>query len=352
MTPTFYVIVVGGAAAQISAEPHLESWAAARHARLEFPTQAQRPAAGSSDGVGTRAEALLEQARVALGTLDDAAVSEKLEAVDRLLRDTPALPQAAWLMAERYALAYALLSRSASADAAANTDDATSTGGAAQKMLRARVVLEGMRAPALGESPPRISRPASDVQVVLRGHRETDQVFWNGVERTPPLRVPSGEHHVRILREGRIAFAGWVTLSEKERSLVIPASAPCSSADLAGAQISAGKALPAAGTSCPRYVVVQSTALGIDVATCSGASCGPLLPWRQGAGSVFDGPPQPKEAAPFPTWVAIGTGVGAAILTTIVLWNTGVFEERKPGRTRFVFTGPNQSETARPGFSF
>ncbi|HMR80535.1 MAG TPA: hypothetical protein PKD61_35745, partial [Polyangiaceae bacterium] len=114
MTPTFYVIVVGGAAAQISAEPHLESWAAARQARLEYPTQVQRPAAGSSDSVGTRAETLLEQARVALGTLDDAAVTEKLEAVDRLLRDTPALPQAAWLMAERYALAYALLSRSAS----------------------------------------------------------------------------------------------------------------------------------------------------------------------------------------------------------------------------------------------
>jgi hypothetical protein len=269
---------------------------------------------------------------VALGTLDDAAVTRKLATVDRLLRDNPALPQAAWLMAEHHALAFALHSRNPGAAEAA------------QQALRARILLEGTRAPALDETPPASSPLPRDVHVQLRGHRATDQIFWNGVQQRPPLRVPSGEHHVRVLRRGRIAFAGWVQLDEKERAVTIPAPPACSSADLAATQIVGGQVRPAAGTSCPRFIVVQNTPSGIEVSQCSGAICGPLLPWRKGAGALFEGPPQPKRVEPFPTWVAVGTGVGAAILTTIVLWNTGLFEERAPGRTRFVFTGPNQGK--------
>ncbi len=335
MTPGVFVVVVGGASAQLSAEPHLESWATARQVRLLEPASSAAPLAHSSDKDVRRAEKLLEQARVALGALDDDGVKRKLAAVERLLRDQPALPQAAWLMAEHHALKIALLSR---------------IGGPTQELARlahARAVLEGRRAPALGQTPPAVPAPVADTQVKLPGLRKGDRVFWNGERQAAPPKVPAGEHHLRVVRRGRVAVARWVSVSPKSPAITIPSATPCSSEDLTGARVSGDRALPPKGASCPRWILVRSTARGIDVARCNASSCGPLLPWRQGNGAVLERSPQSREPTPFPTWVAVGTVVGAAIVTTIVLWNTGVFEERERGKTRFVFTGPSETQGLR-----
>lgn len=334
MSAALVVVMLGGAGARAEAQPHLESWARSRQVRLQAPT-----AAPSADFTKTsaRAEALLEQARVALGSMDDAAAERHLQTVERLLRSAPELPHSAWLMAEHHALEVQRLGR------AGPTPETAA-------LARARQLLEGRRAAALGETSAQESAPPSDTRVRLEGLRAGDVIYWNGGRAALPLQVPAGEHHVRVLRGPTVALAAWVSLTPTAPVVTLPAQTACSSADLMGVRVAGRNVKVPPSVQCPRFIVARSIPRGVEVAQCSMQQCGQLLPWHKADGAVFTGPPQPQADEPFPVWVAVGTGVGAAILTTIVLLNSGLFDDPEPKKTRFVFTGPNSDSAAQIRF--
>jgi hypothetical protein len=102
-----------------------------------------------------------------------------------------------------------------------------------------------------------------------------------------------------------------------------------------------------AGVGCGRWAVARPVAEGwIEIASCSGSSCGPLLTWKRHYGAVYSGPPQPPPAPGFPAWATWTlVGVGAAALTAGVLWQSGAFDQPEPGGRRFVFVGPGQKQS-------
>src|SRR5687768_10613010 len=130
------VLWLGSDAQLAERRAEIDAWAQARQLHPEL----LRPGAESYDAALTdEVESLLEEARTlpaAPGTPD------ALQRAETLLLEHPELPQAAWLLAERYAI---------EAHALAGSDEATA---ARRAELGGRALeLEGVRAVAAGATP-------------------------------------------------------------------------------------------------------------------------------------------------------------------------------------------------------
>jgi hypothetical protein len=338
----FLVMALLSAAAPDEAQrAALSAYEHTRHVRLEpanadasAATSASKPSAYSPyDGalVG-ELEAELEAARTAAASLDEPRALELLSRFETRLRAHPELPQSAWLLALRLRLG---------ADIAGRTDEKR----AAAERERA-LVLEGPRALEFGAAPHE-QRGAAELTVRIEGLDPRDELELDG--RTLASRQPQlarGEHHVRVLRGGRLLFAGWVTLGEQASALVlrVPPIEPCSSDDFDGYRVEAGRALAAPGTRCARWVLAAPARRGLRLADCFGDRCGPFVTY------VADAPrsalaPQPDR--PRPSRALAGAAlVGAAVLagTGIVLWQSGAFEGDEPARSRWVYGGVSPAE--------
>ncbi len=143
-----------------------------------------------------RLEAELDAARTAAASLDEHRALEILSGVEAELRLHPALPQSAWLMAERWRVAERVgdLSESERARLASRAE-----------------ALEGRRAVEFGAPAAPATEPSS-VRAAVEGLSPRDRLELDGAPVGRDVSTLAGEHHVRVFRGERLLFAGWVTL--------------------------------------------------------------------------------------------------------------------------------------------
>ena len=280
-----------------------------------------------SRDIVSEVERLLERARTETTALAEEQAAQALDEAERLLRAHPELPQAAWLMAERHQLA-ALLA------------EGTRAGGAGQLRQRA-AVLEPERAAAFGQDPDSVALPPSgEFQLELRGVGAHDTVEWDGAELTFPARVEAGEHHLRVIRSGALAWAGWVSVAPATPVLQVEAPSPvaCSLTELGATQSGRERPLPAAGVDCPAWAALRFERGRFEFALCRRSECGP---WRVESDPVAPARgPRAAGATGFPLWASVAlAGAGAALLTSVTLWQTGAFDRDERKTTRWVYEG-------------
>ena len=280
-----------------------------------------------SRDVVSELERLLERARTETTALAEEQAAQALDQAERLLRAHPELPQAAWLMAERHQLAALLAER-------------TQAGDAAQLRKRA-AVLEPERAAAFGQNPDSVAlSPSGEFELELRGVGAHDAVEWDGAELAFPARVEAGEHHLRVLRSGAVAWAGWVSVAPTLPVLRIEAPLPvaCSLTELGATQNGRARPLPPAGVDCPAWAALRFERGRFELSLCRRSECGP---WRVDSDPILPARgPRAAAATGFPLWASVAlAGAGAALLTSVTLWQTGVFDREERKTTRWVYEG-------------
>jgi hypothetical protein len=340
------MVWVGSAASLDAHQPDLEGWAASRQVRLEQPVvEAPLPPAPHDDALAERIEALLAEARTEAYSTDTATAEAALATAEGLVQSSPALPESAFLMAE-------ILHQRATIVAARDE-------GAARELERRAVSLAGPRAVPFAarhepspkekkrpDAPASATRPAAPVApaapdvsktVELLGPLGTDEVEIDGIVVDGVRTIPDGAHHVRVLRAGRLAWAGWIENAGEKIRVAVPTRMPCSEEDLS--------ALAAPGLSksvaCDDYAKARPAgAERIEVAMCRHSSCGPWLPWSRVWGATFEGPVHSPRVAKgdghaWILWTA--AGVAAVVLGGFALVESGAFEERGPTQETFRF---------------
>ena len=334
MSGLVVVLWLGSAASRPSADAELDSWARARLVRIEDAREAPAAPADYDEALARKIEELLEQARVAADAIDEATALGRLAEVARLIDKHPELPQAAWLSAERMLLEATLYDR--------QRDGAEK----AQALRRAAHALAGQRVAPLAEAmKPDLLPPAPGARVEIGGLQPEDRLFWDGRPARRTVTAQNQQHHARVVRQGRTVWAGWIPISDTQRRITLDAPTPeaCTLDDLGSALIRDQHVLAPAGARCRSWAVARPrTGGGIEVATCAKNRCGPLLPWRKNAGGEFTGPPQPSHERKLPAWLFVAAGIGAAALTGVALWQSGVFDEPDPAPDRVIFQGPAQ----------
>jgi hypothetical protein len=330
MTSAYILVWLGPFAAQSAYQADLDSWANARWARLEPPRSEARARESYSDELVQSVEAELEQARVAAGSLDLPSMHKLLSNIDKTLRKHPELPQAAWLLAERYQI-------EANAIADANPLEA-------QKLDARARGLEGNRVPAFGAKVPEGTTPLATRELSLEGVPVDDRVYIDGVSVARTVKLTNGEHHARVLRRGRAVWSGWITIGTTTKSMVLPVPPPlaCGRDDLGAPAVSGDRVQVKPGVLCSRWIAARPRAGGgIEVASCHHSWCGPLLPRTRRSGSIYEGPPQGqrKDEGGLPAWAGwLIAGAGAAAVTGVVLWRTGAFDGPEPGDEKWQFS--------------
>jgi hypothetical protein len=344
------VVWLGTAEARAAHEPDLASWASARAVAIEEPAPDRKERlAAHDDGAAAHIEALLAEARGATYSTDPVAAEATLDAAEGLIREHADLPEAAWLMAEAWRERAGLL-RARSPDVAARLDAraAALEGARARAFTDARAPEEknGKLHPPAGPIAPPVpgSPEGAAAAVALGGPLPTDDVDVDGVESQSPFALPEGPHHVRVLRRGRLAWAGWVTAAGASAvAAPVPPAAPCSETDLVDVAAAGPSTATLRLVLCPRFAVARPDSAGrIEVAVCEHSSCGPWLPWSRTWGASFEGPAQPAwPARPSHEWI-FWTAVGAAatVVGGLVLWQEGAFERQGPTRETFTFVPP------------
>jgi hypothetical protein len=310
----------------------LEAWARANDVALVEPNAAV-PLVRYDARVAMRAEQMLELARKAISTLDPSAQAS-LDELAQLLSAHPELPQAAWLEAERQLLLAELVQRT--------TGDAAR----AASLRAAARALEGSRADTFDAEPVTASAGASQAHPLPALElRRGDVLYVDGRRARPDEHFSAGRHQLQLQRADVLVLATWSELGAERGSVAIAPAAACSRTDLAGTAGGASAPSPDAAVNCPRWVAARPAAGGgVQVARCEAARCDGWSLLGTSAGvAVIDARDAGRDssswlASPWVTWGAAFTGV--ALVTSLVLWQTGAFDarERPP---EFVFTGPS-----------
>ena len=278
-------------------------------------------------------EASLEQARIALSTLEEDTAMPLLRRVEAELLAHPSLPQASFLMAECLAL---------QAQAHRSRDPAL-----AQRMDQARASLEGARASAFGDAAPLRATLALQTLRVI-GLTAQDELELDGrrVAVHDAVALAPGLHHARVWRgqRRRPTFAAFVRVEAGQTELSIPAPplVACTADDLASlraAELSRGVA-PPPGIACQSWALVRAEGDGIGVAQCAGSRCGSFVHWRRRPAQPFTAAVSDRQR--LPTWATFAiVGVAAAAATSIVLWQAGAFDSGDPNAASFRYAGVN-----------
>ncbi len=315
----------------------LTTWAERHLLRLEPPA----PANASSLPAYARAvvrqiEDLLEQARLSAGSLDERLALEQLAQAEALIYEHAELPQAGLLLAE-------------AASQQASIAERHGNGTLAQiQRLRAEA-LEGPRVRPYADSTevqvgsndgsPTIV--ASTQRIQVRGLAITDTLVWDGNVRGPRrFSTLVGEHHAQVLREGQLIWAGFVMVykTSTEVNLAVEAPAPCTRSDLV-VSVEHERPMPASGVRCPLWALARpAKSAGVDIALCRLDRCGALQHWRVGFGEPLVAPLHEEHPFRLPNWALyVAAGFGAAAATSLVLWQSGAFDdpERTPATWSF-----------------
>jgi hypothetical protein len=291
-------------------------------------------AAGNDDALGDRIESELEQARTSLSALEEGAALERLGRVEAELLAHPYLPQASFLMAECLALR---------AQAARSSDPAL-----ARQLEARRAAIEGPRALAFGESalsgaspPPGSTEPVprteAEPALAIRGLATGDLVEMDGRAALPAqaLRAAPGLHHFRIWRAGAPVFATFAEVEVGKPALALkpPPLLACDDADLFAAR---GGDVPP-GISCPSWARVRVEGTGIGVSLCQRSSCGAFVHWQRREPESFT--PLDVERG-LPAWAGFTiAGATAALVTGLVLWQSGALDRGERAATTLEYTG-------------
>jgi hypothetical protein len=279
-----------------------------------------------------RLESELEHARTSLSALEEEAAKERLGRIEAELLAHPHLPQVAFLMAECLAL---------KAQAAGATPQAT-------EWREQREALEGPRALAFGETQTASPAAGTPLPLALDGLALGDEVEVDGQGQARGERRVSllpGLHHFRVLRAGRPVFAAFraVQAAEQRLRLEVPPLAPCSHDDLASvdARLLAAGAPPPAGVACERFAIVRPESSGVSVALCGRKGCGPLVHWqRRRKTAPFT--PIAIDRSRLPSWAGFAiAGAGAALATSLVLWQSGALDRGQRAAGTLEYGGLN-----------
>lgn len=273
-------------------------------------------------------ESHLTGARQALARLDDGEAASLLDSAAQLIRAHPELPQAAWLLAEQLSVAAEIAERSSEE---------------AARALRARAAgLEGSRVPPLRDAEqtePVPDTAESALPVELTGLDARDELEWDGIRATLPLYSVVGEHAARVFRRGQLVWAGWVQVAPgRVTALATPPMRPCSALDLHGVTAGAQRPSVPEGVLCPRWAVARGRPSGdLEFAACERARCSG---WQSLAPERSVRPRSARRHGDgFPTWATVAlAGIGAALTTSLVLWQTDAFETRTT-RERWIYGG-------------
>jgi hypothetical protein len=327
------VVWIGAAALRANHAADLRAWGESRLVTLEQPAEGLAlPPARHDDELSSRIEALLADARTAGFSADLGTAEKALSSAELLLRGNPELPEAPWLMGETCA-EHAAIVRESDPALAAILDE------------RARL-LGGRRAQAFKD----VAAPATEAKATftLDGPLPHDDVYVDGIQASTGRTFEVGEHHVRIERQGRLAWAGWVTPEESGVvRLAVPGVEPCTRSDFDRARVAGDRVDMDAPVACPEWALARDAGPSrVEIALCRGSSCGPFLPWSRAWGEVFEGRPQ-REPAEASTrrgnevllWTTIG--VGALLAGSFALWQAGAFDREGAPRSTFRFSGPD-----------
>ncbi|HET7544198.1 MAG TPA: hypothetical protein VFK05_30215 [Polyangiaceae bacterium] len=313
----------------------LDAFAHSRLLRLEAPREnaaAYHTSAYAPDAVA-QIESSLEEARNAAAALEQSRALGALERAERVLREHPELPQSAWLMAEIW-------------QQSAEIENSAPDGAEAASVLRKRAAaLEGPRATPFSDSSDRAPDFGPELEaaraVRVEGLEPGDELSWDGVRSEPPVMTATGSHHVRVARDGRLLWAGWLELGAGVASvrLPVPETVACSADDIGRGHFAQGRAIAAAHARCDSYVLARAREGGIEVALCERERCGNVVIWEHRQTDVAAARPAKKKLWPY----AIAASVGALAVTSIALWRAGVFEHGEPSsREVWVFNGQKQ----------
>ena len=333
MSQTAVLVWLSASAISPGFRADLDAFAQSRLLRLEAPREnaASFAAPAYAPDVVAQIEVLLEEARNATASLEQSRALAALEHADRLLHEHPELPQAAWLMAEQLELT-------------ADVESTAPDGASASATLRTRAAtLEGARATPFSDHASGVEpqAPASH-PVSADGVEPGDTLEWDGVHTGPELSTAAGEHHVRVSRNGRLLWAGFVVVGENALRvrLPVPETPACSLDDIAAGHFAEGRALAAPHARCESYVLARGRADGgIDAALCEREVCGKVVVW-QPAMSRSDGAAAAGHG--WPRWATYTVIASAGVLATgLVLWRAGVFDRPAPGpaSTNFIYMG-------------
>jgi hypothetical protein len=345
MSHAIVVVWIGAAALRVSHAADLASWSESRLVTVERPAEGVAlPPAHHDDELSSRIEALLEGAKTAGYSADPGTAEKALSSAELLLRGNPELPEAPWLMAEACA-EHAALVRGSDPALARILDE------------RARL-LGGRRAQAFKDAAAPEAASSSGATFTVEGPLPHDDVYVDGIRAEPGQAFEAGEHHVRVERQGRLAWAGWVSPESSPPGgasgavvrIAVPGVEPCTRADLERARVTGERIDFDAPVACPEWALARDAGpTRIEVAMCRASSCGPFLPWSRAWGDVFDGRPQPapertgnesaRRGNDVILWATIG--VGAVLAGSFALWQTGAFDREGPPRSTFRFSGPD-----------
>ncbi|MET0790181.1 MAG: hypothetical protein ABW061_01555, partial [Polyangiaceae bacterium] len=296
----------------------LDAFAQARLIRLEAPREnaaSFRASAYAPDAVA-QVESSLEEARNAAGALEQSRALAALERADHVLREHAELPQSAWLMAEILELS-------------ADVESTAPEGADAERALRKRAAaLEGPRAAPFSDRAALELEPEAPIAIELQGLEPGDALEWDGVQRPTAFSAVPGEHHARVLRNGRLLWAGWTRVpngaNAAELRLPVPETVACSLDDVGQGRFVGSRAVPAPHARCESYVLARAhPSGGIEAAVCERQTCGSIVIWeRAKAGASSVAPADKKRVWPY----AVAVAAGALAVTGVVLWRTGVFD--------------------------
>ncbi|HKO94904.1 MAG TPA: hypothetical protein VJU61_27310, partial [Polyangiaceae bacterium] len=295
MLPPLVVLWLAAPAAQPEYREEIAAWASQRGYRPVAPEAS--PRAPYDAAAALQIEALLEDAQTSAP--GSASVFEQL---DRLLAEHPELPQAGWLLAERYALEARELAR-----------HGAPTGGPAEELTLRSSALEGSRAPAFGSEAAVPSALPERQPLELLGARPEDEVSIDGSPLSRGRQLAAGRHHVQLLRAHTSVWAGWVDVGSPARVQVPDPSRACQEFDLLDTDLTAHAPAPAPGVLCERWAVASPDASGgLRVSLCQGSRCGAWEVLRQGEpgrGGGAEAPVAERNGLPgWVTWGAVGLG--------------------------------------------
>jgi hypothetical protein len=325
MLPALVVLWLAAPAAQPEYRGEIAQWAAERGYRPVSPEV--RAGAAYDAAAAHQIETLLEDAKTTAP-----GPANLFEQLDRLLAEHPELPQAAWLMAERYAL-----------EAQQRAREALPGGDAALDLTLRSSELEGPRATAFGTETSLVpsAAPAHE-PLQLLGMRPRDELSIDGSPLLPGRQLAPGRHHVQLWRAHTSVWAGWVDVGSPARVQIPDPTPACHELDLLGTKLTALGPTPAPGVRCNSWAVASTDESGgLRLSRCQGSRCSAWEVLSHSAvtrGGTAEAPAAERNGLPgWVTWGALGAGVVAG--TALVLWRTGVFEPASDN-TEFVFTGP------------